>query len=104
MKSFFICLAVCFILFSAIPAQAGRSVMGSAASPECTCGLKDGVPCYDESTWQRCDGDLGLMMESSAKQKSKSVSLPSGRSRDVDAGSLGLFVLVTALLLRRFIM
>jgi hypothetical protein len=103
MRRFVICLAVCFILFSAVPAQAGRTVHGDAASPYCDCGRQDGVPCYDENTNQRCDGWLLTSQEEPARKKSKSVALPYGKGRDVDAGSLGLFVLVTALLLRRFI-
>jgi hypothetical protein len=101
MKKLVICLAVCFILFSATQAQAGRGQLGDAASPYCDCGRNDGVPCYDETTWQRCDGDQGLMLNASS-QKSKPESLPSGRTRDTNAGSIGLLVLVTALLLKRF--
>ena len=105
MKKFLICLAVCFILFSAIPTQAGRLVKGDVASPVCDCGRNDGIPCYDDATGERCDTwTLARQEEEPARKISKRSSLPSGRSRDIDAGSIGLFVLLTALLLRRFIM
>ena len=103
MKKLVICLAVCFILFSAIPAQAGRSQAGDAESAYCDCGLHNGVPCYNEITWQRCDDDNGLVMENSKTKTSRQAPLSSGKTRDIDAGSLGLFALVAALLLRRLI-
>src|ERR1051325_6295400 len=104
MKRFFICVAVCFILFSAIPAQAGRTQMGNILSPECTCGVS-GQVCYDENNnWQRCDGEYGMASMRSEGKVSKPSSLPTGKTRDFDAGSVGLFVLLTAFLLRRFIL
>lgn len=103
MKNLVICLAICFILFSAIPAQAGHVVGGNAASPSCDCGSSDG-PCYDDATGQRCDNTFLMATVQSADQPTDTASSPTGDASDLDAGSIGLFLLATAVLLRRLMM
>lgn len=45
-------------------AHAGRTNMGDALSPECSCGVP-GPPCYDENTWQLCNDPHGIVLDAS---------------------------------------
>jgi hypothetical protein len=80
-------------------AVAGRTQAGNALSPECSCGVP-GPPCYDENSWQLCNDENGMTLESSAPQKK---SKSAGEKAPYDGGSVVLTIFVVAYLLRRFL-
>lgn len=78
-------------------ALAGRVQSGNLASAYCPCGV-EGPPCYEENTWQLCNGEGGMQSQAPpSDDKSTKDTAP------VDAASLGLVIFVAAYLFRRFI-
>jgi hypothetical protein len=75
-------------------ATAGRVVQGGVVGEECICGFPGPLPCYDETTWQPCDGSYRSVQEKPNQQPA---------STDIDTGSIGLLLLTALYMLRRFI-
>lgn len=93
MRKFFthVLCALVIGLCVSFPAQAGRTVQGAGQGIECDCGLPAPPACFDDITSEPCH----IQGEQSTQQESN----PSGQS---DVGSLGLLLLTTLLVLKRF--
>jgi hypothetical protein len=80
-------------------AIAGRTLAGGAAGEECQCGLASPPDCYYDGTTQQCNEGATAMQQPTEKQSEENQS----DSKDLDAGSVGLFFLTALYFLRRLI-
>ena len=103
MKTLFLaCLVTFSILLSpmfstSFDAVAGRTQAGYGGE-ECACGMPAPPTCYDEATWQRCDGSRDSSMASSSWEDEGMTS-----DGPVDYTSGVLMLLVAAMLTSRAI-
>lgn len=93
----------CFVVLSILivpafssqfTAHAGKTVFGDFNSSDCPCGVESPIPCYNEYTWQRCDGAPGQgggQPQAAAPEKT-----------DDKIGSLGMLLFAMLLILKRF--